>query len=82
MATVSAAGVITGVGGGDATITVSYQTKAAEVSVTVGFDPMVYDVDGDGAISKVEALNAIVDYFDGVITKDQALEVIALYFAS
>lgn len=82
VATVSAAGVITGVGGGDATITVSYQTKAAEVSVTVGFDPMVYDVDGDGAISKVEALNAVVDYFDGVITKDQALEVIALYFAS
>jgi len=51
-------------------------------NITVGFDPMNYDADGDGAISKVEALNAVVDYFDGAITKEQALEVIALYFAS
>lgn len=45
-------------------------------------DPWDYDTDEDGEISKAEALNAIVDYFDGVITKDLALQVIALYFAS
>jgi len=50
--------------------------------VTVGFDHWSYDEDGDGAISKVEALTAIADYFGGAITKDQALEVILLYFAS
>ena len=53
-------------------------------SVTVGtaeFDPWSYDADEDGVISKTEALNAIVDYFGGAITKAQALEVIALYFA-
>jgi len=51
-------------------------------SFTTTFDPMNYDADGDGTISKAEALNAVVDYFDGAITKEQALEVIALYFAS
>ncbi len=44
--------------------------------------PWYYDEDEDCVISKAEALNAVGDYFDGFITKDQALEVIALYFAS
>lgn len=50
--------------------------------ITVGFDPMNYDTDGDGEISKAEATSAVVDYFDGKITKAQALQVITLYFAS
>jgi len=43
------------------------------------FDPMDYDADSDGVISKSEALTAVIDYFDDVITKEQALEVIVAY---
>jgi len=85
VATVSEAGLITAVAEGSATVIVSYTedeiTKTAEVLVTVGFDPMNYDADGDGVISKSEALTAVTGYFAGDITKAQALEVIALYFA-
>ena len=57
-------------------------TNDGSVTVTVvGFDPMVYDEDEDGVISKSEALTSVTDYFAGDITKAQALEVIALYFA-
>jgi len=79
VATVSTGGLITAVAEGDATVTVTYDTKTTTVSVTVGFDPMVYDADGDGVISKTEALTAVADYFDGVITKEQALLVIVEY---
>jgi len=85
VATVSAAGVITGVAGGSATITVSYTeggvTETDTVAVVVGWDPMVYDENGDGVISKAEAVNAVQDYFNGLITKAQAIEVVTLYFA-
>jgi hypothetical protein len=53
----------------------------AKITTPDTFDPWSYDDDKDGEISKVEALNAVVDYFDGVITKDQAIEVLWLYFA-
>ena len=56
-------------------------TNDGSVTITVEFDPWNYDADEDGVISKTEALNAVVDYFDDAITKEQALEVIALYFA-
>jgi len=82
VATVSNAGLITAVAEGSATITVSYETKTAEVSVTVSeeFDVYeLYDADGDGVISKTEALTAVADYFDSVITKAQALQVIVEY---
>jgi len=86
VATVSDGGLITGVAEGSATVTVSYTedgiTEAAEVSVTVGFDPMNYDANGDGVIDKSEAIAALWDYFDGLITKDQAIDVLWLYFAS
>ena len=44
-------------------------------------DPWGYDSNGDGIISKSEALVAIADYFQGDITKIQALDVVALYFS-
>jgi len=78
-------GLITAVAEGSATITVSYTeagieaTDTVSVTVTVGFDPMVYDADGDGVISKTEALTAVADYFDGERTKEQALLVIVEY---
>ena len=40
-----------------------------------------YDDDGDGGISKPEAIAAIRDYFSGNITKAQAIAVIRLYFS-
>lgn len=83
VATVSA-GLITAVAEGSATVTVSYTeaeiTRTDTVSVTVGFDPWSYDADGDGVISKPEAVDAVWDYFGGAINKDQALEVLWLYF--
>ena len=41
-----------------------------------------YDFDGNGGISKDEAIAAVVDYFAGSITKAQTIEVIVLYFSS
>jgi len=85
VATVSTGGLITGVAEGSATVTVSYTedeiTKTTTVPVTVTvFDVYeLYDADGDGVISKTEALTAVADYFDDVITKEQALLVIVEY---
>ena len=42
----------------------------------------LYDADGDGEISRDEAIAAITDYFDGVISREEAIRVITLYFAS
>ena len=40
----------------------------------------MYDADGNDQIDKSEALTAIADYiFEGILTKDEALEVISLY---
>lgn len=44
------------------------------------FDPMDYDLNHDGELSKSETLRAVSDYFNGDITKEQTLEVVALYF--
>ena len=43
---------------------------------------ITYDDDGDGTVSKAEAIAAIRDYFSGGITKAQAIAVIRLYFVS
>ena len=40
-----------------------------------------YDFDGNGGISKDEAIAAIVDYFGGRITKAETIAVIVLYFS-
>ena len=41
-----------------------------------------YDFNNNGLIERDEALAAVVDYFADLITKQQALEVVSLYFAS
>jgi len=61
-----------------------------EVSENVNYDPWLdspawdpwdYDTNPhDGIIQKMEAIHAIQDYFDGDISKAQAIEVIMLYF--
>ncbi len=49
------------------------------INVTAG-PPWSYDTDQDGVVSKQEALVAVVDFFAGQITRQQALEVIVLFF--
>ena len=41
-----------------------------------------YDDDGDSAISRDEAIAAVIDYFSDRITKEHAIAVIILYFSS
>ena len=41
-----------------------------------------YDTDNDRMIGRDEAIVAIIDYFADLITRDEVLEVITLYFAS
>ncbi len=59
--------------GADATVT---------VTITVTGLLTQYDSDGNGAISKNEAIGAVRDYFSGNLTKEQTIAVIRLYFVS
>jgi len=43
-------------------------------------DPWVYDTNDDGIIKKSEIILAVQHYFDGRISKAQAIEVVMLYF--
>ena len=65
-----AAGVATAGGGAG---------NAAAPQLSLGIP---YDFDGNGGISKNEAIAAVVDYFAGSITKTQTIAVIVLYFSS
>jgi hypothetical protein len=67
----------------DSTPTTRYEEREDYITVTGAggeFDPWVYDVDDSGVIEKDEAVAAVNDYFDGLITKANAVEVITLYF--
>ena len=85
VAVVGDTGLITATGAGTAIISVSYTegeiTRGDTVSVTVVFDPWLYDIDESEIIEKNEALLGVQDYFGGEITKMQVLEVVQLYFA-
>ena len=59
----------------------SNHTIHATFEAILGWDPWVYDENGDGVIQKMEALQAVHDYFAEKIAKAQVLEVIQLYFA-
>ena len=82
--------VVVVAGGATETIGFTYEFTAGTYQVTindltpvtviVGWDPWFYDSNEDDVIDKSEALQAIMDYFDGIITKAQVLEVLALYF--
>ena len=41
-----------------------------------------YDDDGNGTINRPEVIGAVDDYFDGLITREQVIAVIALYLFS
>jgi len=61
-------------------IAISLMPWAAPSASAEGWDPWEYDTDSDDIIQKTEAIQAVMDYFDGDITKAQAIEVIMLYF--
>jgi iron complex transport system substrate-binding protein len=44
------------------------------------FDPWAYDLNSDSAISKAEAIGAVQAYFNGLMAKAQAIQVVMLYF--
>ena len=56
--------------------------NAGSATVTVGEESLLdrYDANGNGIIDKDEAITAIMDYFDDKISKEDAIEVIELYF--
>ncbi len=62
----------------DDTITVAITITTMELSEIAA----MYDADEDGLISRDEAIAAVTDFFNGDLTRDQALEIIALYFES
>ena len=57
---------------------------SATITVTIMVTGLLkqYDSDGNGAISKNEAIAAVRDYFSGNLTKEQTIAVIRLYFVS
>ena len=77
--TPNAAGTVTvDIGAGAATATDGNgNTASAQLSLGIP-----YDDDGDASISKDEVITTVIDYFAGRITKEQAIEIIILYFSS
>ena len=65
--------------GASATVTVTIAVTNVDAGSPVGD---AYDADGNEAIDRDEAIAAVADYFSGVITREETLEVVRLYFAS
>ena len=60
---------------------------SASVTVTIAVTDLslgqagdTYDIDRNEVIDRSEALAAVKDYFDDLITKDEVIEVVLLYF--
>ena len=71
-------GVMVGIPGGAATDGGGNgNTPSSQLSLGI-----TYDDDGDGQISKNEAIGAVREYFNGNLTKEQTIAVIRLYFVS
>ena len=63
----------------------SQETMEVTVTVTnVGLEGMVgrYDTNDNGAIERDEAIAAVVDYFAGLIDKEEVVAIITYYFQS
>ena len=60
--------------GASATITVTVMVTDVDLGTP-------YDRDHNEVIDRDEAIEAVIDYFDGRLTKEEAIEVILLYFS-
>ena len=63
-------------------IRVVSQDDRATLTYTVVDLGSTYDADNNEVIDRGEAISAIVDYFNDVITREETIEVIKLYFSS
>ncbi len=61
-------------------IVLGLEAMAKDLHPQIFFEPSDYDADGDGRINKAEAIKAIQDYSNNLITKAQAIQVVMLYF--
>ena len=62
-------------------IVLGLEQLAKYIHPEIFFDPWDYDEDASGIIEKSEAIKSIQDYFNGLIAKAQAIEVVMLYFS-
>jgi iron complex transport system substrate-binding protein len=62
-------------------IVLGLEQVAKYIHPEIFFNPWDYDRDGSRRIEKSDAIRAVQDYFNGLIAKMQALQVLALYFA-
>ena len=75
----NAIGTVTVDVAGDVAVDTEGNGNTAAIQLSLGFP---YDDDNDGAISGIEVLNAVRDYFRGLLTGQQILELVRLYFSS
>ena len=61
-------------------IVLGLEVVAKCIHPEIFFEPWDYDEDGSGVIEKSEAIKSVQDYFNGLIAKAQAVEVVMLYF--
>ena len=64
--------------GATATVTVSIAVTNVSVGSPSGD---AYDADGNETIDRDETIAALADYFSGVMTREEAIAVLQLYFA-
>ena len=77
--TPNAIGVVTADVHADVATDAEGNGNSAAVQLSLG---MPYDDDNDGGISSIEVLEAVRDYFSGLLTGQQILEIVRLYFSS
>lgn len=65
---------------GTSNVTATFQNYSVSANVTVENIISGYDRNGNGRIDKDEAIQAVVDYFNGTITRQQVLDVMISYF--
>ncbi len=61
-------------------IVLGLEQIAKYIHPDIFFDPWDYDEDENGDISKAEVIRGIQDYFNGLMAKAQAIQVVMLYF--
>lgn len=53
---------------------------SATIDVVIEVEPHRYDLNHNGAFEKGEIIEAISDYFDGLLSKNDVIEMVRMYF--